>query len=77
MTRQGTRHTRDGAHVSSSLPPPSAAQVGSGAWATAAVRMLAQNCREDDPADQFADDLRMWVFEEDWEVRGSSMCQAP
>jgi hypothetical protein len=39
--------------------------------------MLAQNCREDDPADQFADDLRMWVFEEDWEVRGSSMCQAP
>lgn len=42
--------------------------VGSGAWASAAVRMIAQNTRDADPADEFVDDVTMWVYEEDYEV---------
>jgi glycerol-3-phosphate dehydrogenase (NAD+) len=42
--------------------------VGSGAWACAAVRMVAQNCAQADPAEEFADQVRMWVYEEDYEV---------
>jgi len=45
------------------------AMIGSGAWACAAMRMIAQNCREDDPADLFEDDVRMWVYEEDYQGR--------
>lgn len=33
------------------------AMVGSGAWACAAVRMMAQNAWEDDPADEFVDEV--------------------
>lgn len=43
------------------------AMVGSGAWASAAVRMVAQNCKADDPADEFVDDVNMWTYEEDWD----------
>lgn len=43
--------------------------VGSGAWACAAMHIVAQNCAADDEADEFVDDVRMWVFEEDCEVR--------
>ncbi|GBF87939.1 glycerol-3-phosphate dehydrogenase [Raphidocelis subcapitata] len=45
------------------------AMVGSGAWACAAAHMVAQNCAGDDPADEFADEVRMWVYEEDCEGR--------
>ena len=40
--------------------------VGSGAWACAALRMVAQNAMEDDPADEFDDEVKMWVYEENY-----------
>ncbi|KAG2492528.1 hypothetical protein HYH03_009193 [Edaphochlamys debaryana] len=44
------------------------AMIGSGAWASAVVRIIAQNCTsKDDPADEFVDEVRMWVYEEDYE----------
>ncbi|GIL83780.1 hypothetical protein Vretimale_10573 [Volvox reticuliferus] len=46
-----------------------AAMIGSGAWACAAVRMMAQNTLADDPADDFVDEIKMWVYEEDYEGR--------
>jgi glycerol-3-phosphate dehydrogenase (NAD+) len=40
------------------------AMVGSGAWASAAVRLVAQNTAgERDAADRFVDEVRMWVYE--------------
>ncbi|KXZ53839.1 hypothetical protein GPECTOR_6g757 [Gonium pectorale] len=45
------------------------AMIGSGAWACAAVRMMAQNTKVDDPADEFVDEIRMWVYEEDYQGR--------
>lgn len=45
------------------------AMVGSGAWACAAVRMVAQSVTTDDPADNFDNEVRMWVHEEDYEGR--------
>lgn len=44
------------------------AMVGSGAWACAAMHIVAQNCAAFDEADEFVDDVRMWVFEEEHEV---------
>eukprot|EP01025_Chloroclados_australasicus_P065940 TRINITY_DN9010_c0_g1_i4.p1 TRINITY_DN9010_c0_g1~~TRINITY_DN9010_c0_g1_i4.p1 ORF type:complete len:655 (-),score=102.82 TRINITY_DN9010_c0_g1_i4:319-2283(-) len=44
--------------------------VGSGAWACAALRMVAQSCKEDDPADEFGDLVKMWVYEEEIEGKG-------
>lgn len=38
-----------------------------GAWACAAVRMVARNCLADDPADEFVDEVKMWVYEEELE----------
>lgn len=38
------------------------AMVGSGAWACAAVRMLAQSAAQEDPADEFEDEIRMWYW---------------
>jgi glycerol-3-phosphate dehydrogenase (NAD+) len=43
--------------------------VGSGAWACAALRIVAANCAARDPADEFVDEVRMWVYEEEYEVR--------
>ena len=40
-----------------------------GAWACAAVKLLARNAREDDPGDRFEDEVRMWVYEEEVEGR--------
>ncbi|KXZ53840.1 hypothetical protein GPECTOR_6g758 [Gonium pectorale] len=45
------------------------AMIGSGAWACAVVRMMAQNTKVDDPADEFVDEIRMWVYEEDYQGR--------
>lgn len=42
--------------------------IGSGAWACAATHIVAQNCREYDPADEFVDEVGMWVYEEDHQV---------
>jgi glycerol-3-phosphate dehydrogenase len=42
-----------------------------GAWACAAAKIVARNCGEDDPADLFCDDVKMWVFEE--EVDGQKL----
>jgi methionine-rich copper-binding protein CopC len=44
------------------------AMIGSGAWACAAMHIVAQNCAAYDEADEFVDDVRMWVFEEDYQV---------
>ena len=41
------------------------AMVGSGAWACAAVKLVAQNTLRLDPADRFVDEVRMWVHEEE------------
>ncbi|GFR51762.1 hypothetical protein Agub_g14217 [Astrephomene gubernaculifera] len=60
------------------------AMIGSGAWACAAVRMIAQNTvrqnppggegagaggQVPDPADEFAEEVRMWVYEENYQGR--------
>jgi hypothetical protein len=45
--------------------------IGSGAWACAAARMVAQNTAEFDPADEFVDEVKMWVHEEEYEARCS------
>jgi hypothetical protein len=59
--------------IDDQLPPVlsylQVAMVGSGAWACAAMHIVAQNCAAFDEADEFVDDVRMWVYEEDWEVR--------
>eukprot|EP01026_Neomeris_dumetosa_P006167 TRINITY_DN1194_c0_g1_i4.p1 TRINITY_DN1194_c0_g1~~TRINITY_DN1194_c0_g1_i4.p1 ORF type:complete len:652 (+),score=126.25 TRINITY_DN1194_c0_g1_i4:73-2028(+) len=46
------------------------AMIGSGAWACAALRMVALNCKVDDPADEFTDIVKMWVYEEHIEGKG-------
>lgn len=44
--------------------------IGSGAWACAAARMVAQNAaRPDDAARTFEPTVKMWVYEEDVDVR--------
>eukprot|EP00775_Hariotina_reticulata_P002377 gene2377-2682_t len=43
------------------------AMIGSGAWACAAMHIVAQNCAADDEADEFVDDVRMWVYPEDYQ----------
>jgi hypothetical protein len=48
--------------------------IGSGAWATAAARIVAQNTLAFDPADEFTDEVKMWVYEEDFEVCCSFSC---
>lgn len=45
------------------------AVIGSGAWACAAARMVAQNTASEDPRNEFAQEVKMWVYEEDVEVR--------
>ncbi len=44
--------------------------IGSGAWACAAIHIVAQNCERYDEADEFTDEVRMWVYEEEWQVNG-------
>lgn len=53
------------------------AVVGSGAWACAAARIVAQNTLEFDPADEFTDQVKMWVYDEDVEVRHVNRLQLP
>ena len=38
--------------------------IGSGAWASAAVKIVGENTLQDDPADNYVDEVRMWVFAE-------------
>ena len=45
------------------------AVIGSGAWACAAARMIAQNTAGGPSADEFHDTVKMWVYEEDVDVR--------
>jgi glycerol-3-phosphate dehydrogenase len=45
------------------------AMIGSGAWACAAMHIVAQNCLAYDVADEFVDEVRMWVYEEEFQVR--------
>lgn len=52
------------------------AMIGSGAWACAALHLVAQNCVAADVADEFVDDVRMWVYEEEVEVRLGAHCTA-
>ncbi|WIA14356.1 hypothetical protein OEZ85_002885 [Tetradesmus obliquus] len=47
------------------------AMIGSGAWACAAMHIVAQNCLAYDEADEFVDEVRMWVYEE--EFQGSKL----
>eukprot|EP00882_Tetradesmus_deserticola_P031018 GHRQ01035054.1.p1 GENE.GHRQ01035054.1~~GHRQ01035054.1.p1 ORF type:complete len:466 (+),score=230.35 GHRQ01035054.1:636-2033(+) len=49
------------------------AMIGSGAWACAAMHVVAQNCLAYDAADEFVDEVRMWVYEE--EFQGSKLTQ--
>lgn len=44
------------------------AVIGSGAWACAAARMVAQNTASATPGDEFVDEVKMWVYEEDVNV---------
>ncbi len=43
--------------------------IGSGAMACAALHMMSQNASGGDSADMFSKDIKMWVVEEDHEVR--------
>lgn len=45
------------------------AMIGSGAWACAAMRMVASNTAGDEPTNMFQDTVPMWVYEEDFEGR--------
>lgn len=45
------------------------AVIGSGAWACAAARMIAQNTATGPNADEFHDRVRMWVYQEEVDVR--------
>lgn len=45
------------------------AVIGSGAWACAAARMVAQNTASTDPSNEFAEEVKMWVYEETVNVR--------
>jgi glycerol-3-phosphate dehydrogenase (NAD+) len=47
------------------LKRSSVAVIGSGAWACAAARMVAQNTASGAPGDEFVEEVKMWVFEED------------
>jgi hypothetical protein len=47
------------------------AMIGSGAWACAAARMIAQNTQRGQFQDQFVSEVRMWVYQESIEVRNS------
>ena len=60
---------------SPSPPSPLAkvAMVGSGAWACAAARMVAQNTVAT-PGGVFQDTVPMWVYEETVEVRCGVRC---
>lgn len=40
-----------------------------GAWACAAVKLVAANTLRLDPGDKFVDEIRMWVYEEEVEGR--------
>jgi hypothetical protein len=40
------------------------------------MHIVAQNCAASDEADEFVDDVRMWVYEEDWEVNGVGVDEA-
>ncbi|KAF6254612.1 HAD-like domain-containing protein [Scenedesmus sp. NREL 46B-D3] len=56
-----------------SLKRYTVAMIGSGAWACAAMHIVAQNCLAYDVADEFVDDVRMWVYEE--EFQGSKLTE--
>jgi glycerol-3-phosphate dehydrogenase len=49
------------------------AMIGSGAWACAAMHIVAQNCLAYDVADEFVDEVRMWVYEEEFQVRCAAL----
>lgn len=51
--------------LKSSLKRYTVAMVGSGAWACAAVKLVAQNTLRCDPGDTFTDTVTMWVYEEE------------
>jgi glycerol-3-phosphate dehydrogenase (NAD+) len=44
------------------------AMIGSGAWACAAARLIAQNTQLGDFQDEFTSEIKMWVHQEDVEV---------
>lgn len=50
------------------------AMVGSGAWACAAVRLVAENTLARDEGDRFVDEVRMWVHDEQLDD-GRMLCQ--
>ncbi|PNH08421.1 Glycerol-3-phosphate dehydrogenase [NAD(+)], partial [Tetrabaena socialis] len=59
----------DYATLVSALARYKVAMVGAGAWACAAVRMVAENTEMDDPADEFVDEVTMWTHESDYQGR--------
>ena len=42
--------------------------IGSGAWASAAIKIIGENTGRDDVAHRFADEVKMWVKSDDPEV---------
>lgn len=45
------------------------AMIGSGAWACAAAKLMAENTKRLDPGDRFDDEVKMWVWEEEVDGR--------
>ncbi len=69
LTDRSRRFIYDHSELTKALKRLSVAFVGGGAWACAAARMVAQNTMVDDPADEFVDDVKMWVHEREWDGR--------
>ncbi len=63
------RFIYDYSELTKALKRLTVAFVGGGAWACAAARMVAQNTMVDDPADEFVDEVKMWVHEREWDGR--------
>ncbi|KAK9830276.1 hypothetical protein WJX72_010765 [[Myrmecia] bisecta] len=64
---------RDFHEMARMLKKHKVACIGSGAWACAAVRIVAYNTLHNDPRDEFAKEVTMWVHEE--EVNGRKLSE--
>ena len=69
MKQEAEWYVRSFADLLAALQRYTVAVVGSGAWACAAARIVAQNTLQFDPADEFTDTVKMWVYDEDVGVR--------
>ncbi|KAG2490538.1 hypothetical protein HYH03_010932 [Edaphochlamys debaryana] len=73
VARAAEWYVTDHRELAQALARYRVAIIGSGAWACAASRMVTQNTAEYDMADEFLEEVTMWVREE--EFKGRSLAQ--